>query len=174
MMTLMMCLMTSVVFGQWTYETIPFGPSVPNEAREAFNMNSESGSEIRLARTKTAYGGSLSMSVLEYTHNDTIKLIRHNLTLWSYHPFSDSSACIDFILVVNGVNKKYKLTGKLAGKSFDNEAYIFDESIWTDEFIKDFKSASKCYIRVSQNDCTDDYYQFNFSGSAAAYDFITK
>ena len=45
--------------------------------------------------------------------------------------------------------------------------------MWTDEFIKDFKSASKCFIRVQYQWC-DYHYQFDFSGSAAAYDFITK
>ena len=45
--------------------------------------------------------------------------------------------------------------------------------MWTDEFIKDFKSASTCYIRVQYQDGhTDDYYQFDFSGSAEAHDFI--
>ena len=77
---------------------------------------------------------------------------------------------IDFILVVNGKNKKYKLSGK----SEDGRMCSFDESIWTDEFIKDFKSASKCSIRVNQDYCIDYYYQFDFSGSTAAYDFITK
>ena len=180
MMTLMMCLMTSVVFGQWTYETIYSGPSESNEdreAREAFNMNSEFGeswSEIRRAYTESNNGGSLAMTVLvEFTHNDIIKPIRYDLTLWGSSLWGSSfcyASYIDVILVVNGENKKYKLRSK----SINGNKCVFDESIWTDEFIKDFKSASKCYIMVKQNDGSIKYYQFDFSGAAAAYNFITK
>ena len=145
MMTLMMCLMTSVVFGQWTYKTI----------------NSKSDGSFKKAYTKTNNRGYLVMEVGDSAYNIPF------LSLWG-SSFCDASY-IDFVLVVNGENKKYKLTGR----AFANRIYYFDESIWTDEFIKDFKSASTCSIRV-QNQCHDYYYQFDFSGSTAAYDFITK
>ena len=161
MMTLMMCLMTSVVFGQWTYKTI----------------NSKSDGPVKKAYTKTNNGGYLVMEVGDSTYNDTIKSNIPFLSLWG-SCFCDASY-IDFVLVVNGVNKKYKLAGKSDGPSsyggiyFSGDCY-FDESIWTDEFIKDFKSASKCSIRVNRDGYTISYYQFDFSGSAAAYNFITK
>lgn len=147
MTTLMMCLMTSVVFGQWTCLTIPDGPNK--------------------AYTKTNNRGYLVMEVGDSAYNDTIKSNIPFLSLWG-SCFCDASY-IDFVLVVNGENKKYKLTGR----AFDNSVYYFDESMWTDEFIKDFKSASKCSIRVQYQWC-DYHYQFDFSGSAAAYDFISK
>lgn len=154
MTTLMMCLMTSVVFGQWTYKTI----------------NSKSDGSFKKAYTKTNNRGYLVMEVGDSTYNDTIKSNIPFLSLWTRRrsSFCDVSY-IDFVLVVNGENKKYKLTGR----AFDNSVYYFDESMWTDEFIKDFKSASKCFIRVQYQWC-DYHYQFDFSGSAAAYDFITK
>ena len=151
MMTLMMCLMTSVVFGQWTCKTRH------NEDKKAY--------------TKTNNRGYLVMEVGDSTYNDTIKSNIPFLSLWTRRrsSFCDASY-IDFVLVVNGENKKYKLTGR----AFDNSVYYFDESMWTDEFIKDFKSASTCYIRVQYQDGhTDDHYQFDFSGSAAAFDFMT-
>ena len=151
MTTLMMCLMSSVVFGQWTYKTI----------------NSKSDGSFKKAYTKTNNRGYLVMEVGDSTYNDTIKSNIPFLSLWG-SSFCDASY-IDFVLVVNGENKKYKLTGR----AFANRIYYFDESIWTDEFIKDFKSASTCSIRV-QNQCHDYHYQFDFSGSTAAYDFITK
>ena len=154
MMTLMMCLMTSVVFGQWTYETI----------------NSKSDGSFKKAYTETNNRGYLVMEVGDSTYNDTTKINIPFLSLWGSY-FCDDYIYIDFVLVVNGVNKKYKLIGI---RSRDGRMYWFDESIWTDEFIKDFKSASKCSIRVNQDYCTDDYFQFDFSGSAAAYNFITK
>ena len=147
MMTLMMCLMTSVVFGQWTCLTI----------------GSEFDGTFKKAYTETNNRGYLMMEEGDSAYNSPF------LSLWGSY-FCDDYTYIDFVLVVNGVNKKYKL----AGKSFDGRMYWFDESIWTDEFIKDFKSASKCSIRVNQDYCTDDYYQFDFSGSAEAYDFINK
>ena len=134
--------MTSVVFGRWTCKTI----------------NSRSDGPRKKAYTETNNGGYLVMEVGDSAYNSPF------LSLWG-SCFCDASY-IDFVLVVNGENKKYKL----AGKSINRGVYAFDESIWTDEFIKDFKRASKCYIRVNQN----EYYQFDFSGSAAAYDFIIK
>ena len=154
MTTLMMCLITSVVFGQWTYKTI----------------NSEFDGSFKRAYTETNNDGYLMMEVGDSTYIGTTKINRPSLCLRGSY-FCDDYIYIDFVLVVNGVNKKYKLIGI---RSRDGRMYWFDESIWTDEFIKDFKSASKCSIRVNQDYCTDDYYQFDFSGSAAAYDFITK
>ena len=151
MTTLMMCLMTSVVFGQWTYE-----------------MDTDYYRVYPHAYTETI-GFGLEMEDIT-THIGTTKINRPILYLRGSY-FCDDYIYIDFVLVVNGVNKKYKLIGI---RSRDGRMYWFDESIWTDEFIKDFKSASKCSIRVNQDYCTDDYYQFDFSGSAAAYDFITK
>lgn len=85
--------------------------------------------------------------------------------------FCDDYTSIDFVLVNNGISKKYELS---AIKSRDSRLYYFNEFIWTDGFIKNFKSASKCLIRVNQDFCTDDYYQFNFSGSGQAFNFIIK
>ena len=150
MMTLMMCLMTSVVFGRWTCKTI----------------NSRSDGPFKKAYTETNNGGYLVMEVGDSAYNDTIKSNNPFLSLWG-SCFCDASY-IDFVLVVNGENKKYKLTGR----AFDNSVYYFDESMWTDGFIKDFKSASKCFIRVQYQWC-DYHYQFDFSGSAAAFDFMT-
>ena len=142
--------MTSVVFGQWTYGTSSGMYGGP------------------FAYTKTNDRGWLEMEVGDPTYNDTIKINRPFLTL--HGPYlCDDSTYIDFVLVVDGVNKKYKLRGG----TLANIAYEFRGSIWTDEFIKDFKSASTCSIRF-QYQCHDYYYQFDFSGAAAAYDFITK
>ena len=152
MMTLMMCLMTSVVFGQWTYKTI----------------NSKSDGPFKRAYTETNNGGWLLMEVGD-TYNGAIKSNGPFLALCGDF-YCDGDAYIDFVFVVNGVNKKYKLIGE----SLFNGMYVFNESIWTDEFIKDFKSASTCAIIVNQDHGPIKYYQFNFSGSAEAFDFITK
>jgi hypothetical protein len=85
--------------------------------------------------------------------------------------FCDNETYIDFVLVVAGINVNYKIS---ATKSKNSEIYFFDDSTWSDEFIKDFKNASKCMIRVNQNYCRSDYYEFNMSGSTSAFNFISK
>ena len=144
MMALMMCLVAN---GQWTYKTI----------------NSEFDGSFKKAYTATNNSGYLIMEV-----GDTITKPFIGLA-GSY--FCDEYTTIDFVLVVQGVNKLYKVRGM---KASDNRMYYIDHSIWTDEFIADFKSASKCSIRVNQEYCTDEYYTFSFSGSTAAFNFITK
>lgn len=154
MMTLMMCLVTSLSFGQWTYKTI----------------NSEFDGEFKKSYTKTNNNGFLMMEVGDPTYQDSIIIKRPFLAIQGSY-FCDESTTIDLVLVVNGTNIKYELLGE---KSSDSRMYYFNEDIWTAEFIKDFKSATKCLIRVNQEYCRDDYYEFNFSGSTAAFNFITK
>lgn len=83
--------------------------------------------------------------------------------------FCDDTGHIDFVLIVKGEKKHYVFR---ATKSRDSRLYYFDENVWSEEFIFDFKNASKCLIRVNQEYCTDDYYEFNMSGSAQAYNFL--
>lgn len=147
-------LFTTLTFGQWTYKTI----------------NSEFDGTFKKAYTKTNGGGYLVMEVGEPIDNGTIKINRPFLVLMGTY-FCDDYAFVDIVFFVNGINKKHELFGI---KSRNGEMYYFDESIWTDEFINDFKGATKCSIRVNQDYCRNDYYQFNFSGSTAAYNFITK
>jgi hypothetical protein len=147
MMTVIMCFIGSFVFAQWTYKTI----------------NSEFDGTFKKAYTKTDNNGYLAMEVGDSINKPFMGLVG------SF--FCDEYTTIDFILIVNGVNKNYEFR---VFKSNDSRMYYFDESIWTDEFIKDFKSASSCSIRVNQSYCTNDYYKFIFSGSASAYNFITK
>lgn len=151
--TLLICI-THLSFGQWTYRTI----------------NSEFDGTFKKAYTNINNRGFLLMEVGESTYNDTIEIKRPFLALQGSY-FCDEITTIDFVLIINGVNKKYELLGK---KSNDSQFYYFDESIWTDEFINDFNAASKCSIRVNQNYCRDDYYIFNFAGSKKAYNYITK
>ena len=154
LLTLFMCLTTIISHGQWTYKTI----------------NSEFDGQFKKAYTTTNNGGYLIMEVGDGSYEDTIQITRPFLALSGSY-FCDDYTNIDFVFIVNGVNKKYELMGI---KSSDSKLYFFNESIWTDEFIKDFKSASKCSIRVNQDYCQADYYQFNFSGSTNAYNFIVK
>lgn len=85
--------------------------------------------------------------------------------------FCGDKIFIDFILVVKGVNKLYKVN---LIKARNNKKYYINNSIWTNEFIADFKLASKCLIKINQEYCIDQDYTFNFSKSAAAYNYMIK
>jgi len=138
---------TNFAFGQWTSKTI----------------KSDFDGSFKKAYTQTSGSGRLIMesATEEYPNAPFFAL--------SGSYFCDDSAYIDFVLTVNGEGKKYQLK---ASKSRDSRMYYFDESVWTDEFILDFKTASRCLIRVNQEYCTNDYYEFNMSGSTQAYNFL--
>jgi hypothetical protein len=150
----LLILFTNISFGQWTYRTI----------------DSVFDGKFKKAYTNTYNRGFLLMELGESTYKDSVEIKRPFLALSGLY-FCDESTTIDFVLIVNGQNKKYELS---AIKSNDSQIYYFDESIWTNDFTNDFKTASKCSIRVNQTHCSDEYYTFNFSGSKTAYNFITR
>lgn len=154
--TILSAVALSVVpaYGQWTYKTI----------------NSDFDGYFKKAYTKESNSGHLIMEEGDPYIKDGVKVNRPFLAIKGSY-YCDDYANIDFVFVVDGVNVKYTLKGT---KTKDSSIYYFDESIWTDEFIKDFQSASKCLVRVNQDYCQDDYYEFSFSGSTAAYNFIVK
>lgn len=140
-----MCATTFMCFGQWTYK----------------HIKSDFDGTFKKAYTQINNGGFLLME----------KGDKFPFFALSGSYFCDDTASIDFVLVCNGVNKKYDIVGT---KSKDSKYYYFDEEVWTEEFINDFKSASKCLIRVNQEYCSSDYYQFNMSNSTASFNFINK
>jgi hypothetical protein len=84
--------------------------------------------------------------------------------------FCDDVTIIDLTFTVNGESRKYNFK---VYKSDDSKCYYFSKSIWDENFLNDFKSASKAKLRVNQSHCTTDYYEFSFSGSSNAINFIT-
>lgn len=143
--TLAMFATTFMSFGQWTYKSI----------------KSDFDGTFKKAYTETSNSGYLMLEKGESAPFFALK--------GSY--FCDDTTIVDLIFVCNGVNKKYQLS---AIKSKDGRLYYFSEDAWTEEFTIDFKSASRCLIRVNQSYCTSDYYEFKMTNSSAAYDFITK
>ena len=140
-----MCTTTFITFGQWTYK----------------NIKSDFDGTFKKAYTETNNNGYL---MLEKGQNFPFFALRGTY-------FCDENTTIDIVLMCNGVNKKYEVS---ASKSGDSRLYYFNDDIWTDDFIADFKSASKCLIRVNQSHCTTDYYQFKMTNSSAAYNFIKE
>lgn len=92
-----------------------------------------------------------------------------------YH--CDESTTADLGLTVGQTIKRYTFSvytseDKRTVFILDN-IYYEDETIG-DEFFKDFKKCSKLSIRINESHCTDDYYQFNMTGSVNALQFISK
>lgn len=151
--TLLAILMVSAnCYSQWTFKTI----------------NSDFDGSFKKAYTPLSTTGYLFME--EINPDDTANYKLPMLALRGSY-FCDDETTIDLILVVNGVNKKYQ---PIATKSTDSKFYFFNMNIWTDEFISDFKNASKCMIRANQEHCTDDLFTFNMANSAQAFTFLTK
>lgn len=144
MITLMMCLVAN---GQWTNKII----------------HSDFDGSFKRSFTATNNYGFLMME-----EGDTVN--KPFLGLSGIY-FYDDETFIDFVLIVKGINKSYQIDAEL---NEDSDMYYIDESIWTDEFVTDFKSASRCSIRVNQSNSRDMYYTFNFSRSTAAFNFITQ
>jgi len=144
MITLAMCATTFMSFAQWTYK----------------NVNSDFDGTFKKAYTQINNNGFLGME----------KDDKPFLFLYGTY-FCDDTAYVDLVFHVNGNKKLYSL---YVTKSTDSHYYYFEKDIWTEEFTKDFKDASKCYIRVNQSHCTKDYYQFIMTNSSAAYNFINE
>jgi hypothetical protein len=151
--TLLAILMVSAnCYSQWTFKTI----------------NSDFDGSFKKAYTPISTTGYLFME--EINPDDTANYKLPVLALRGSY-FCDDETAIDLILVVNGVNKKYQ---PIATKSTDSKYYFFNMNIWTDEFISDFKNASKCMIRANQEHCTDDLFTFNMDNSASAFNFVVN
>lgn len=141
---------TSLMNAQWVSKTI----------------NSDFDGTFKKAFTKSLNGGYL---VMEQPSDEEYPKSPFFALSGSY--FCDDTGHIDFVLIIKGEKKHYVFRAK---KSRDSRTYYFDENVWSEEFVLDFKSASKCLIRVNQEYCTDDYYEFNMLGSNKAYDFLVK
>jgi hypothetical protein len=193
MMTLMMCLITVVSFSQWTSKTMEstfdgnfkISYTQINNNGYLFMQEGDVKTDVVYVFKNKQTGDTLIVTQDEHYKNYD-SLIKYNTFIeirqipngkktpffalrGSY--FCDEICYVDFVLFVGGEKKIYQLK---ALKSSDSKYYYFQDEIWTDEFILNFKSASKCSLRVNQEYCDDDYYEFNMSGSTSAYNFITK
>jgi hypothetical protein len=76
-------------------------------------------------------------------------------------------------LNVNGETKIYTFSGI---KSTDSNTLFIIDDILTEypDFLEHFKKASSLLMRIDETHCTDNYYEFNMSGSNKAVEFISK
>ena len=84
----------------------------------------------------------------------------------------DESLTVDISFLVNGEYQKYYTTGKTS----DNHKTLFmiDDLNSDLEFLADFKAAKSVKIRVNDTTCDTEIYEFNMTGSTAAYTSISN
>lgn len=89
-----------------------------------------------------------------------------------YH--CDESSTVDIGLFIGTETKRYSFETFTSGDR--RTVFIIDDikAEELSEFLSDFKKATKLSIRINESHCTDDYYQFNMSGSTRALEFISK
>lgn len=85
--------------------------------------------------------------------------------------FCDQNITVDIVLTVKGISKKYSWN---TYKSKDSRILFFYNILNDLQFIDDFKNASHIKLRVNESHCRNEYYEFNMSGSNAAFNFIIK
>ena len=83
--------------------------------------------------------------------------------------FCSDVVTVDMSFMVNGVWKKYSTT---ATKSSDSKALFLVDDMENSEALIDFLNATSVKLRVNEEYCETEYYQFNMSGSTLAYQFI--
>ena len=76
---------------------------------------------------------------------------------------------VDISFMVNGEWKKYTTT---ATKSSDSKALFLIDDMTSSDALIDFLNSTLVKIRVNEEYCETEYYQFNMSGSTSAYKFI--
>lgn len=128
---------------QWTYKTVQNGFDDP----------------FRKAYTQTNNGGFLAME------EDVEQPL---LYLYGTY-FCDDLIEVDMVFQTPSGDKKYRLESY---KSKDSKILFFDQSLANEEFVSDFKSATRVRIRVNESHCRNEYYEFSMSGSTKALQFI--
>lgn len=83
--------------------------------------------------------------------------------------FCSDVVTVDISFMVNGTWKKYTTT---ATKSSDSKALFLIDDMTNSDALIDFLNATSVKLRVNEEYCETEYYQFNMSGSTAAYKFI--
>lgn len=153
---------------QWTYQTVDNGLDDP----------------YRIAFSKQNNGGYLKLEPMPSV-SPCYAIFYITGTY-----FCDDNPTVNISFLINGEYQKFLIVGE---KSSDNKTIFFgsiegnnNANITTPpgntipynygsvNFVPYFKAASSIKIRVNESHCDDDYYEFNMSGSTAAYNYITN
>lgn len=85
--------------------------------------------------------------------------------------FCDLELTVDLSFLVQGKYKQYTSSGIL---SEDKTTIFMVNDILHDNCIDDFKACTSMKIRVNDNNCGSEIYEFNMSGSTSALKFVNN
>jgi hypothetical protein len=84
----------------------------------------------------------------------------------------EETLMVDVSFLVNGEYSKYSVEANVSENK--KIVFLFDDLSSEPDVLKDFKACTLMKIRVNDNTCDTEIYEFKMSGSTAAYDAVLK
>ena len=193
-LTIWFTMLSQIVFGQWKNELVnngfdpPFKTSITKQNNSCFlQLLTTTVDEERVIiaeRTiydtiiKTKYSpefpdGYIDTIVTEKKEYDyDYKEVKNTslILVGGYH--CKAHPKVEILLIVSGETKKYTYYGSTFKDS--RGIYLVQDVTTNPEFLNDFKLASKIKIRINEEYCEDEYYEFSMSGSTAALNYVIQ
>lgn len=123
------------------------------------NVNNGLDEPYKVCYTETNNGSYLKLQKLE---NDVIFYMSGGI-------YCDKHILVDISFLVNNEWVKFNLHGITHD---DKKSVYFTFDLDNEPYFQDFLNASTVKIRINETYCTTDIYEFNMSGSTAAFNFI--
>jgi len=142
-LTVATVLITGLSLAQWTKKTVNNGLDDP----------------YKICFTETNNGAYLKLQ------NGGTKIAFYN----SGSYYCEDSPMVNISFLVNNEWVKHSIWGN---RSSDNKTVFFTFDLANEVFFNDFLNSSSVKIRVNESYCTSEIYEFNMTGSTAAYNFI--
>lgn len=142
-LTVATIMITGLSMAQWTKKTVNNGLDEP----------------YKICYTATNNGGYLKLEGGEYKVSFYV----------SGGYYCEDSPLVNISFLVNNEWVKHSVWGS---RSSDHETVFLSFDLANEVFLKDFLNASSVKIRINESYCENEIYQFNMSGSTAAYNFI--
>ena len=142
-LTVATILTVGLVNAQWTKKTIDNGLDAP----------------YKICYTETNNGSFLKIQKLQ---NDVILYISGGI-------YCDKHTLVEISFLVNNEWVKFNMHGI---SDDERESVYFTFNLEDSEIFQSFLNASIVNIRINQSYCSSDIYQFNMTGSTAAFNFI--
>jgi hypothetical protein len=143
---LLMLLVPMLGAAQWEYET------VDNGFDKAY----------KIAYTKKVYGAYLK---LENVDGDIFLYLQQ-----TYDIFCEEETLVELSFYVNGKYEKYSTSDCVI--SDDLTTVFIMPDISTSTCVDDFKNSTKLKIRITQETCGQEVYEYNMTGSTKALTFM--
>ena len=147
-LTVATILITGLSMAQWNNNSVDNGLDNP----------------YRICHTKKNNGSILKLENAENSENEVLFYIQGTY-------FCSDFPYVEMSFFVNKKWVKYITTGF---KNSHSDVILISENIELEPYFKDFLNSSYVKIRVNEEYCTTEIYEFNMSGSTSAFNFIKK